>query len=388
MPLKKFNSNDIFYNQLETYPKVQFDIYGGNVYYQNRSEISGAFTGSTPNVPTGFISLYEMNVDRNASQTGLIYPFVIKQGSLSNFKTISTDAFMTDFQYGDMITGSYPLSASITRVREDPRPGLSQNRFVEALRNTLNYYTPLSPHYAYDSIVGPAGTNLVNLIAIPSIFYGSSIKKGSVDLRFYVSGTIIGRLQDTGGNGELIEVSGSSTGSVAGVVLYNEGFILLTGSWHLDDTSRHFLGPPPIHASRPTWFLYGCGMNDGLGTTIPYVNYRMDFSGSQLIPTVTMLAHADKGELNHSNNPTSIRFGAMSNTLSGSSITFEEALYEVKNTVFSPYNSFTASFQRTTYISKIGIYDENENLIGVASVATPVKKTLDRNLTFKLKLDF
>ena len=40
-----------------------------------------------------------------------------------------------------------------------------------------------------------------------------------------------------------------------------------------------------------------------------------------------------------------------------------------------------------TFISKIGIYDEERNLIAVANLATPVKKTEDRALTFKLKLD-
>jgi hypothetical protein len=114
----------------------------------------------------------------------------------------------------------------------------------------------------------------------------------------------------------------------------------------------------------------------------------MDFSGSQLVPTVTMLAHADKGEFNHSNNPTSLKYGQIPTDIDSSSGSFGENVREVKNTVFSLYPDPTGSFQRVTYISKIGIYDENENLIGVATVATPVKKTLDRNLTFKLKLDF
>ena len=40
--------------------------------------------------------------------------------------------------------------------------------------------------------------------------------------------------------------------------------------------------------------------------------------------------------------------------------------------------------------SKIGfsIVDENKNLIGIAKLATPVKKTEERDITFKLKLDF
>ena len=381
MPLKKFGPNDIFYNQLETYPSVQFDVYANIVYYQNVSRISGAFVSSTPNAPTGFVSLYEMNVDRPASQ--LIYPFITKNGSLSNFRTISTEAFMGDFLYGATLTGSYPLTSSITR---EFFPLGSSRPHVDALENTLNYYKPLSPAYAF----GDKATIPINLISIPSIFYGSSIKKGTVDLQFYISGTLIGRLQDLSQNGELLETSGSlvdPSSQVAGVVLYNEGFILLSGSWALDSTPRDFLGDPtdPQDAS---WLYFGVGANDGVGASLPYVNYRLTFSGSNSIPTVTMLAHADKGEFNYSNNPTFLEAGQKSTSITGTYNYFVDPSYKIKNTVRSPYPDPTASFESITYISKIGIYDEDENLIGVASVATPVKKTLDRNLTFKLKLDF
>ena len=44
-------------------------------------------------------------------------------------------------------------------------------------------------------------------------------------------------------------------------------------------------------------------------------------------------------------------------------------------------------FQKQTFISKVGIYDENKNLIAIANVAEPVKKTEDRDFTFKLKID-
>ena len=63
------------------------------------------------------------------------------------------------------------------------------------------------------------------------------LKKGTVNLKFYISGSIAGECADIYENGELVEVSGAydrfSSGSVAGVVLYNEGIVLLTGSWGL-----------------------------------------------------------------------------------------------------------------------------------------------------------
>ena len=89
--------------------------------------------------------------------------------------------------------------------------------------------------------LGNKATQELNLISIPSIFYGSSIKKGSVDLKYYISGSLIGQARDINKNGELIQVgpSGSvGSGSVAGVVLYTEGFLVLTGSWDLDPTPQ------------------------------------------------------------------------------------------------------------------------------------------------------
>ena len=59
----------------------------------------------------------------------------------------------------------------------------------------------------------------------------------------------------------------------------------------------------------------------------------------------------------------------------------------IKNIVSSSYSDPPASFEKTTYVSKIGIYDENQNLIAIAKPATPVKKTAARDFTFKLKLD-
>ena len=390
MPLKKFGSNDIFYNTLKTFPENQFDIYAGRVYYQNTSEISGAFVESVPGVNTGFKSLFELNVDRSVSDTGLIYPFVTKDGTLTSFKTISQSTFNSDFAYGDTISGSYPLSSSVSR---DYIIASNGRRKINALRTSLNSYPFWSPHYQFSSSYGNKETQTINLISIPSIFYGSSINKenGSISLKYYVSGTLIGELQDINKNGELIQIGppgSTGSGSVAGIALYNEGFLLLTGSWDLEGggITRNYLEDPttPVPSS---WLFYGVGMNDLSGTAIPHVNYRMDFEGVNYIETLTMMAHAEKAEMNHSNNPTYLEFSDIPNGFISSSAVFNEAPRPIKNTVKSPYPDPAAKFEKTTYITKVGIYDEDQNLIGVATVSKPVKKTLDRDLTFKLKLD-
>ena len=386
MPLKKFGDDDIFNNTIRTSPKNQFDIYDGKVYYQNESEISGAFTGSVPCIPTGFKSLYELNVDRNSSQTGLIYPFVTKNGTLSNFKTISTTTFNAQL-YGDTLSGSYPLSASVSR---DYINGSFGREKINSLKTSLDYYI-WSPQYQFSSSYGDKETQTINLISIPSIFYGSSINKenGSISLKYYVSGSLIGELRDINRNGELIQTGppgSNGSGSVAGVVMYNEGFILLTGSWSLESgVARNYLDNPTFVTS--SWLFYGTGMNDDLGSNIPYVSYRMDFEGVNYIETLTMMAHAEKGEFNHSNNPSYVVYNTGSGKISSNSSVFYENPRTIKNTVKSPYPDPPGIFEKTTYITKVGIYDEDHNLIGVATVSKPVKKTLDRDFTFKLKLD-
>tara|TARA_R110000796_G_scaffold185805_1_gene302659 strand:- start:830 stop:1135 length:306 start_codon:yes stop_codon:yes gene_type:complete len=100
-----------------------------------------------------------------------------------------------------------------------------------------------------------------------------------------------------------------------------------------------------------------------------------------------MFATAPKGELNQSNNPTFVEYSTGNFAASSSKAYFENEKRVIKNVVSSSYPDPTGSFEKTTYISKIGIYDENKNLIGIAKVATPVKKTVERDFTFKIKVD-
>jgi len=408
MPLYKFGETDKFFNVIKTYPQTEFVVYDGRIFLNNQSEMSGALAASVPNVPAGHLNLYEMNVDRLEETTGrsivqdvpdkgVIYPFVTKQGSTTAFKTISTSQYSSDFSYGDILSSSYPLSSSIERELFIEN---STRRRISALKNTLNHYTPLSSQYQYNSskvgLEWDKGTQAINLISIPSIFYGSEIKKGSVKLQFYISGTLVAEAQDKYRNGELIQVSGSAyaqtngSGSVAGVVLYKEGFLLLTGSWDFSSITRDYINDAS-NKKKPSWLYYGVGANDGNPSSIiPSSSYSLSFKGTQEVPALTMMAHANKGELNHSNNPTYIQYeqdALITSPVTGG-IQFQENELTIKNMVSSSFTEPTGSFQKETYISQVAIYDKDRNLIGVAKLATPVKKTEERDLTFKLKVDF
>ena len=302
MPFYDFNQNDIFYNRIETYPHVSIWSHKGIIYYNSVKQDSAG--GNPYNTPDGHVNLYELNVNRS-NPTQLIYPFLTKEGSLTSFSTVTTSQFNSDFNFGDKITGSYPLTAGMKfYYYAAGAPGTlqyKQKTRVNALQNTLNFYTKYSPHYAYSSGLGDKASQIVTMISIPSIFYGSSIKKGSVKLRTYVTGTLAGQLEDRYRNGELIQYSGSVSrddGKVAGVVLYNEGFILLTGSWRISDhTERYLSGLGTTYGGTtdlitPSWQRFGLS-----GSLINSSSYHLEFQGKNFIPTITMMAHAPRGLL-------------------------------------------------------------------------------------------
>lgn len=398
--LYKFGTDDVFYNRLKTHPECQFYIYDSVVYYKNRSLQSGSFTPSVPNVSPGFINLYELNVDRLDGDTGLIRPIITKGGAVEYIRrnadgTVTTSDYLTQFAHGAKITGSYPLTASITR---EYFAASATRKHVDALKNTFNYYTPLSKHYQFSSSMGEKSAQALNLISIPSIFYGSSIKKGSVKLRYYITGTLAAELQDPYKNGELRQVSGTDyaiaqapngTSSVAGVILYDQGFIALTGAWDISTNQQNYRDTAANTTERAKWLFFGStGSAQGTTPLVPSASYELSFEGVNYIPTITMMAHAKKGELLHSNNPTYPLTGSNFNTFySASNYFLQDFTSSIKNTVKSEFKHHTASFEKQTFISKVGIYDKDKNLIAIAKLATPVKKTAKREFTFKIKLD-
>jgi hypothetical protein len=431
MSLKKFGKSDVIRNAMRAYPHNSFFIYNSSVYYDQKPIESGSFSDDILS-SSGGISLFEYNVDKQGTtkfyqkdfsrmegdiiKTGLnppIIPYVVKGSSKNYLKSAPRSRTLTegpdksyqitasgpmqkvsdDYSFlgeGPLTGSSYVMSSSITRelmetagatgsIPDVKRPTY---RHYYGLRNSLDFYATRSPHYAVSSSSWNKDEQDINLISIPKIFYGSRIKPGSVSLKFYITGTLAGELQDTKYNGELIEVSGSNTGSVAGVVMYEEGFILLTGSWDLTNDAYDF----GAGLTTGSWLNYAAGANDGT-TVSTSASFDLSFKGHTETQILTMYAHARRGEVNYSNNPTFLEYGQTKTFLSSSRLYIENDSQVIKNIVSSSYSGFDAPFERQVYISRVAIYDEEKKLIGVATLSNPILKKEAQDLSFKLKID-
>jgi len=443
MSLRKFGPDDIILNTMRTYPPVKFFIYSGSIYYNSLPNRSGIAASNLLAVTGGALSLYEYNVDRTivsgmpTQVASSIYPFIVKSSAGEYIRTASSGGISGDKDYalafdaGDTIAGIYPLTAAISReymaanhsdctppcrpcntwpvgCPGDPPP---YNIHYYALKNRLNHYAYLSEHFkvmssyedGWDKSVEP-----LNLISIPSIFYGSRIKEGSVSLKWYVTGTLAGELRDTKRNGELIQVAGTTEAMVsrdipngtalerppdpmvAGVVMYNEGFILLTGSWSLCSDTMKLI--PGAAATNPAWVHFAAGAQEGtdadpLATSYLSASFEINFEGQNDTQTYTMFAKAKRGEANYSNNPTFLQSGSSLFQVTSAHAYEENTQRLIKNTVSSSYPGYSAPFKRQVFISRVAIYDNSRNLIGIATLADPVLKQEDEEYTFKIKLD-
>jgi len=464
MSLKKFKPNDILRNTMEAHPHCEFFIYDSKIWYNDTPAQTGEFSAQLRGTPGGNANLYEYNIDRDSglpNQNPFIYSFITKEGSRTSFQTVGEVARVNEWltaSAGTAFFAQYPLSASISRELipvaksssvVDPNDGsiwyTPANRHYYALKNRLNYLGARSQHYLISSSMAPrgigckgqvdadgnAGTKdcngwdkdkqVINLISIPSIFYGEKINPGSVSLKWYVTGTLAGELRDIKRNGELIQVSGAfsasnpgsagggmlggvHTGSVAGVVLYNEGFILLTGSWALNDR-KLALQKDLTYRIHPSWLYFGAGALDGVNSgstdanitawppgsamsaSLGSASFGLSFEGVTQTQVVTMFTHARRGEANYSNNPTFLQFSQSVLQLTSSAVYEENPNRYIKNTVSSSFAPHSASFKRQVYISRVAIYDVNKNLMGVATLANPVLKREDQDISFKIKLD-
>ncbi len=125
-----------------------------------------------------------------------------------------------------------------------------------------------------------------------------------------------------------------------GYMIPEQGLAALTD--HRIISASHWLSQHNTDAKRPSFF------------------FMASLDGHHEIPVNTYLCHVDKGELNHSQNPSYYNSGS------------QGQMYH--------------SGAHTTYVTKIGLYNKSRQLIAVGSLAQPVRHKPGSKLLFKLHM--
>ena len=230
---------------------------------------------------------------------------------------------------GTFTTGSWNLSGSIVALLNNEITSLEKRSIfrLSQIYGENNFVRPQNylSESIFNGLTAADDPNMI-LINIPQVLYGSEIKPGSVKLSFSSGDQDTNFVED--GFGGVFE-SGSET--PIGSVFYQHGIILLGSN---------------------TSFAFSA------------LEIGLEFSGTTTIPMTMYMCTAHRGELNFSNNESFTVFSSASN----------------KNEITTKANQ--------TYITTVGLYDEDYNLLGVAKTSKPILNEEGTSIQFRLKLNY
>jgi hypothetical protein len=189
------------------------------------------------------------------------------------------------------------------------------------------------------------------------MYYGRQIATGSVRLicNAYTSSSLRRVVVDDGRGGLYISgsvASGSSPSqgvywNKVGNVFYSDGIIVLTNPALLD-----FADASTVSA---LWLESN--------------SLEVNFSGDSRVPTKTFMCRMDPVEFNCSNNPSY-------------SFRDDNGTVDPTDDRYIPVRS-----DGTTYVTAVGIYDSERNLVAVAKLASPLRKREKDKQMVRITLD-
>ncbi len=283
--------------------------------------------------------------------------------------------------YEDYVSASYGTeyvyepSDTPVRVYHYSGSGLVHNdtRLLYSLKNTINYYKSKHELYDFNNFYNKE----CNMLAFSSYHLGSGFIPGTVSLNIYDSGSLIASAADVREDGILYD----SEDAPVGVILYREGFILLnnTSSIDTEKTYEFYDNYNDPFTDNMRWNHFNIGCEES-------VLFDMEYSVQNSVAVNTYFIPIEKQDLNYSNDPTYIQSGSYK-PMSGRTFFKENEDIVIKNTSKSPFVSGSSIYEKQTFITKVGLYDENKKLIAVGNLANPIRKTENREYMLKLRLD-
>jgi len=210
------------------------------------------------------------------------------------------------------------------------------------------------------------------------------IKKQSFSISFFTGSTVTGSensgvrapamlIQDHGATtnykvnspageyGVLYTSSAAVAGNGVGLIYYQAGVVVLTASI-FDDGKSGYFGTPALSQSSIDAALTGSSISgacDGIRNRL----INISFNNTTEINSTIYFCEAHAQEYNYSSNPT---------YLTGSKIRVKES--EIENPL--------------SFITSVGLYSADKELLAVAKLSEPIKKSPTDRINFKVRLDY
>jgi hypothetical protein len=295
------------------------------------------------------------------------------------------------------------------------------------MREKLDNYRQFSQLLLGDAdsqFVAPYGSVAANdqidaalFVAFKRLFSRDQIKRESFAMRFYQSASLttdsggpnvanlyktselgVSVYTDIGSSNEKFTTFGGQLGNIVdaantsrtvGLMFYDRGIAILdlekitsasqfvTGTIDaMTPTGFTVLGAPGTETAGRSKFIPDFIVSASIDNVVDHICSTRFSSGSQTaitfqnttnINSTLIFCRAGADEFNYSSNPT---FTDSNNRI----------------VVIDPGNEDTQ--QTFTFVTSVGLYDANDNLLAVAKLSRPVEKSPERDLTFRVRLDF
>ena len=349
---KQFNAQDLIVSPFEVNKGFYFkggDILTGSDVGINR------FTGSKGDF---LISGSQLTgtIPTQQIPTVLVYDS-IKQLYYTNY--LSSSAGFTS----DAITSSVFLGANE-----------AGNTLIGKIQQT-NFYnyeqTTLWPNKTFP-------TSSIGVISIPSKLFGDYIQPNS----FYLEG-ISGSIKDDG-EGRLLWLHPNTPSTpyeyMAGNIIYQHGIITLFNSLTEGNAEAGYGYGTAIYGTSE-YGVTRVEREDFINSFVSGSNVTMSFSSSYKLFETQYQCTMDENEFNYTLNPSAITGSTVPTVFSGSNLNFENTA-----SIGVPLGFVTASYFEP-YITTVGLYDEDFQLLAVGKLAQPLQSSPTTDTTILVNID-
>lgn len=319
--------------------------------------------------------------------------------SETNVKTFSHGMFQSVYDYPHLSSSANHIfdltsgfSSTSAMSQSSPAASLKQEQ-------KINIYNQMAQMLVGHDVSGSirkfdqdgslgSGTKLNECIFLPfsRLLVKDEIKKGSFEIKvltgadFDAPGGGLFTLKDhnaandfrvnspAGEYGLLLSSSTAATDTALGLVYYQAGVCVLTASvfdsgsaGHLADSA--IMTDGSVSGGGNVVALMTGSNIDAMGHAVRHRIHNISFNNTTELNSTIYFCRANHNEFNYSSNPS---------YLSGSKI-------RVKN---------VSTDSPVTYMTTVGLYSSDNELLAVAKLSEPLKKTPENEVTLRVRLDY